>query len=346
MTRSINFSRLRIALPFPRFAVPRLALALLALAMLSAACTNSDDSTTATATATRAASALPDATVVPAPVAAIGDSEYPFTIVDSSDTEVEISTAPARVISYSPAATEILFAIGAGDLVVAADQFSDFPAATADLPKLKYSNPSPEAALAHDPDLVLMVTQQQQQVQQYRDLGMTVLSLTEAASLDGVIEDVRLLGRITDTNEQAEALADEMQQSIDAIAAAIADVDEGPRVFFELTTDLYSVGENTFVGGMISLLKGRNVAAGSTSDFPQLSAEAVIVADPEVVLLADAAFGGDPESVAARPGWDIVSAVVNDRLFAVDPDLTTRPGPRIVQGLAELARALYPDRFE
>ncbi len=117
VTRSINFSRLRIALP-----VPRLALVLVALAMLGAACTSSDDSTTATATATRAASALPDATVAPAPVAATTDTAYPLTIVDSSDTDVEISAAPTRVISYSPAATEILFAIGAGDLVVAADQ--------------------------------------------------------------------------------------------------------------------------------------------------------------------------------------------------------------------------------
>lgn len=341
MTRSINFSRWRIALP-----LSRLALAMLALAMLALACTSSDDSTTVTATSTRAASAVPDATVAPAPVAAIGDSEYPLTIVDSSETDVEISVAPTRVISYSPAATEILFAIGAGDLVVAADQFSDFPAATADLPKLEYSNPSPEAALAHDPDLVLMVAQQQQQVQQFRDLGMTVLFLTEADSLDAVIESVRLFGRITDHNQQAAALADEMQHAIDAIVTAIADVDEGPRVFFELTTDLYSVGENTFVGGMISVLKGRNIAAGSTSDFPQLSAEAVIVADPEVVLLADAAFGGDPESVAVRPGWDVVSAVINERLNVVNPDLTNRPGPRIVEGLAELARALYPDRFE
>jgi iron complex transport system substrate-binding protein len=108
---------------------------------------------------------------------------------------------------------------------------------------------------------------------------------------------------------------------------------------------LFTASPSTFIGGMISTLKGRNIAQGAVSPFPQLTAEAVIAAAPEVILLANARHGGAPEQVKARPGWAGIPAVKDNRLHPIDPDLVNRPGPRVVEGLELMARLLYPERF-
>ena len=190
-----------------------------------------------------------------------------------------------------------------------------------------------------------MASRQREQIEQFRGLGMTVMFIDSGDSLDGVFATIEQLGRITGNGEQAAALAASMRARIEAITEAIAGVEEGPRAFFELTADLYTVGPETFVGELLTLAKARNVAAGAATPFPQLSAEAIIDADPEVVLLADGEWGESLETVCARPGWDATSACVNERVHPVDGDLTSRPGPRVVEGLEEIARLLYPDRF-
>ena len=244
------------------------------------------------------------------------------------------------------AATEIVFAVGAGDRVVATDEFSYYPPEAQELPKLAYSSPDPERALTLAPDLVLMASQQREQIEQFRNLGMTVLFIDSASSLDGVFETIEQVGRITGNREQADALVASMRARIDAVTDALESVEEGPRTFFELTADLYTVGPDTFVGDVLALAKARNVATGAITPFPQLTAEAIIAADPEVVLLADGAWGESLETVCARPGWAVTSACINERVHPVDGDLTSRPGPRVVEGLEQIVRLLYPDRFE
>ena len=292
----------------------------------SAADATSEATATETATATEAAG--------------------PLVVADSDGFVLEFEAAPQRIVSYSPGVTEILFAIGAGAQVIAADEFSDYPAETVDLERVSYSEPDPERVLGLDPDLVIMATRQQEQVEQFRDLGLAVMFNREPDSIEGVLENIRTLGTVTGHEADAEALIASMEARIAAVEEAIADVTAGPRVFYELSEDLFTVAPETFVGSTLTLLKASNVAAGAETAFPQLTQEALIAANPEVVLLADAEFGATPEAVAARPGWDAVDAVINGRLYPVDPDLGNRPGPRIVDALEEVARLLYPDRFE
>ena len=269
-----------------------------------------------------------------------------LTFQDSAGTEVTLAAPPTRIVSYSPGATEILFAIGAGDRVIATDELSDFPAAVQQLEKLAYTSPDPERALALDPDLLLMAGQQREQVEQFRSLGMTVFFIEEAETVEGVLENVRLLGELTGNEERAAELITELRSRIDAVTAALDDVGQGPRVFFELTSDLYTVAPNTFVGDLLTLAKAQNIAAGAESPFPQLSAEAVVDADPEIVLLPDGELAGESlETVCARPGWDVISACTSERVHAFDGDLTSRPGPRVVDGLELIVRLLYPERF-
>ena len=345
-----TFPLFRASAPWRRGPLTLLLAATFAALLLLAACdddaadvepTNADETTDAGADHNAADSTDGDGTDGDPGAAAAFPQEYD----DATGTVVRFETAPGRIISFSPGATEILFAIGAGDRVVATDRFSDFPAETADLPKLEYSNPDPEAALAHDADLVLMATRQREQVEQFRDLGMRVIFLPEPEDIDGVYAHIELLGRLTGEGDSAAAIVGEMRERIEQVAQAVSDAEARPRVFYELSPDLYTVSPETFIGSLIALAGGENVAAGATSPFPQLSAEAVIEADPEVVLLSDHEAGESAETVAARPGWDGVSAVVTGRISPVDPDLLNRPGPRLAEGIEAVARALYPDRF-
>ena len=316
-----------------------LALFGVAFAMLAAACTTADDDNTATATAEATEEA--EATASPeAPVAA-----FPRTIVDYGGATVVVEGEPRSIVSYSPGATEVLFALGLGDRVVAVDSESDFPVETAALPQLAYRSPDPEGALAFAPDLVIMAEAQGPQVEPYRDLGMTVIFMASAQSLDQVYEQITLLGSVTAREDEAAALVAEMQRRVAAAVERVVGL-TGPRVFYELTSDLYTAAPESFPGALLAILGAQNIAAGSLSQYPQLTTEAVILADPEVVLLTDAEFGESAESVAARPGWSAVSAVVNGRIHPLDPDLVNRPGPRLAAGIEEMARLLYPDAFQ
>lgn len=312
-------------------------MALLAIALLAASACGGDDSSSATSAAA-APSTNSATTATPA-------ASFPFTLTDSGGTTVTFKEAPKRIISYSPGATEVLFAVGAGGQVVGVDKFSDYPPETATKAKLEYSKPAPEPALALQPDLVIMATRQESQVKQFRDLGMTVLLFKEPEDLKGVLDQVRTIGKLTGHPTDGERLASGMQERLDAIQKRVASVTDGPLVFYELSPDLYTAAPNTFIGALLTLLKARNVAQGATTQFPQLSAETVISANPQVVLLADggASGGQSLETVKSRPGWSNLAAVKNGRVFAVHGNVFNRPGPRVVDALEQLVGILYPD---
>jgi iron complex transport system substrate-binding protein len=299
--------------------------------LLFVACTGGD-AATATPTATK--------TAIPAPTPA------PIVVNDSDGFELTFEVEPSRIISFSPGVTEILFAIGAGDQVIAVDEWANYPPETESLERVKYIDPDPERVLALDPDLVLMATAQQPQVEQFRSLELTVMFNLEPDSIEGVLENILLLGLVSGHTEEAERLVAQMRIRIAIVEELIADVEEGPRVFYELSSDLYTAAPDTFIGGTLALLQAQNIAAGAESPFPQLTAEALIEKNPQVVLLADYVWGESLESVAARPGWDAVDAVIDQRVYGVDPDTGNRPGPRIVDSIEEIAALLYPDRFE
>jgi iron complex transport system substrate-binding protein len=285
----------------------------------------------------------PPATVTPASTPAA----FPRTVTDSTGKALRLDRAPKRVISLSPGATEALFAIGAGGQVVATDRFSDFPPEAAATEKLDYSQPSAEAVVALHPDLVIMATRQQAQVDQFRALQLPVLFMEEPKTVQAVIESIRFYGGITGHSADADALAAKMETRIAKITSQVP-AGDGPRVFYELSPQLYSAAPDSFIGSMLTLLRAQNVAKGAKTPFPQLSAEAVIASDPQVVLLADAgerSGGQSASTVAARPGWAGLAAVRSGHIYQVNPDLVNRPGPRVIDGLAALAVALYPDRF-
>lgn len=282
----------------------------------------------------------------PTTTAPAASAAFPLSVTDGSGKTVVIQKAPARIISYSPGATETLFAIGAGKTVVAVDQFSDYPAAEVSaLPRVEYSRPAPEPAIALNPDLVIFATRQEPQLEGFRAVGLTVLYLKEPTDIKGVIESVRTLGKVTNHVEGADKLASDMEKRVAAVETRMRAVTTGPTVFYEVTPDLRSVSPDSFIGGVLSLAKAQNIAAGATTAFPQISLETIIKANPEVILLGDAGASGGQTlaTVKARPGWSAISAVASGRVHELDANLFSRPGPRIVDALESLVKLLHPN---
>lgn len=280
-------------------------------------------------------------------LSACGDEEVkaPLTIEQSDGAQLRLERTPERIVSLSAHATEIFCAIGADDQLVAVELFANCPLGSKEKPELDAFQPNLEAIAGYQPDLVYVFANQDNIVQRLRDIGTPVLYLDLPTSLEGTLEQIELFGRISDHVQEAEELVRSMRQRLEAVKEKIADLEQGPRIFHELDPTYFTVGPGSFVDELYGILKAQNIAAGTGEPYPQLSAEVIIQRDPEVIILADEPAGVTAASVKERPGWATITAVKNDRICAVDPDLASRPGPRIIDLLEALGRCLYPDRF-
>ena len=253
--------------------------------------------------------------------------------------------APQRIVSLSPTHTEMLFAIGAGDQLVAVDEFSNHPAEALELPNdLSGFEPNVEAIAAYDPDLVVIGGDFTGLGDQLDELGIPWWDGPAALTLDDTYAQIEQLGAATGHVGEAAELVASMQTEIEAIVAANP-APEVPLTFYhELDPTLYSADSTTFIGEIYSLLGLRNIAdqvEGDSGGFPQLSAEFVVSADPDLIFLADTMCCGESaETVAARDGWAGLTAVQNGNVIEMDDDIASRWGPRIVEYLAAVAAAV------
>ena len=272
-------------------------------------------------------------------------TDFPLTVTRSDGRNLTIAEAPQRIASLSPAATEVLYAVGAGPQIVATDLQSDYPAEAENTTKLDAFQPNLEAIAGVEADLIIIASNQDDIVEALDRLGETVLFIEVPDTIDGVMGQVWLLARVSGHAEEGGRLAQEMKDRMRAVTDKLADVEEGPRVYHELDNTFFTVAPNSFVGDFYSLLKARNIAEGAPTAYPQLSQEEILDRDPEVIILADADAGESAQTVKARPGWGVISAVKNDRIYVVDPNIVSRPGPRVADALEQLARVLYPEKF-
>jgi iron complex transport system substrate-binding protein len=348
------------------------ALALI-LALLLSACGTSAPPTTQAPTAVPAApatvvpptEALPTAapTEVPptaAPTTAPATSTAApttaatgVTITDVAGRTVTIAATPEHLISLAPSTTEILFALGLAPKIVAADDFSDYPAEAKNLPKIGGLNAAYnfEQIVALKPDLIFAAgITAPEAIKKLEDLKLTVVVVgAEKTSFDSVFADIALVGKATGQVEQAAQVTTAMQDQLAAFKAKLATAKEKPLVYWELdATDPakpYTAGPGNFVGDMIALAGGTNIFEKAKSPFPQVSAEQVVAANPDVIILSDAAYGITVDSVLKRPGWQGIAAVKQQRVAPIDDNLVSRPGPRIIAGLEATARIIHPELF-
>ena len=272
-------------------------------------------------------------------------SAFPVEVTDSLGNAVTLEEPPQRIASLSAGHTETLFAIGAGDQVAAVDNTSDCPHVLAEFPKVDAFTPSVEQIAALEPDLVVIFYDPGDIQSSLQGLDIPVLNLATPESVQGVYDQMALLGEATGHPDDAERVAGEMREAVDDVQSRLEGVADAPAVFHEIDTNYFSAASGTFIGDLYGMLGVGNIADATGQTYPQMSAEAIIQADPDVIVLADEDAGESPETVKARPGWGSVSAVKNDRIYAIDPDIVSRPGPRLVEALRTLAGYLYPDLF-
>ena len=267
---------------------------------------------------------------------------FPVTVV-ASNGKVTVNARPSRIVSLSPTATETLFAIGAGSQVVAVDNQSDYPK-NAPQTSLSGFTPNVEAIAAYRPDLVVIAYDPKGLSGALQRLGITVLHQDGAKSFKGAYQQIRQLGLVTDHESSAVGLVTRMKAKIAAIVKRVRPTGRRLSVYHELTPDLYSATSKTFVGQVYALLGLRNIADAADSvgtDYPQLSAEYVVSASPDVIVLADTVCCGEkPSTVAARPGWDRISAVRTGSIVRIDDSIASRWGPRLVNYFRALSSAL------
>lgn len=272
------------------------------------------------------------------------DDESTSTTTTTSDVSSEEPVEePLRIVSISPTATEMLFAVGAGELVVAVDQYSYFPD-EAPVTDLDGFSPNVEAIAAFEPDIVLMQSSGDVQAA-LETLGIQVIVQNAAVSLEDTYSQILQIGDVTGRQDDASALVTQMQTEIESLLASAPDA-SGLSYFHELTPALYSVTSSTFVGAVYSLFGLENAADpadadGSAFGYPQLSDEYLIDADPDLIFLADTlCCEQNAATVGARPGWDQLSAVQNGNVIELSDDVASRWGPRIVEFIATIAEAI------
>jgi iron complex transport system substrate-binding protein len=276
-----------------------------------------------------------------------------ITLIDDLGRTVVLNGTPRRIVSTAPSLTEILFAIGAGDLVVGRDDFSNYPDAAQQVTSFGslWGGFPAEAILGMAPDLILAAEiLSPEQVQALEDLGLTVYWQANPHTFEELYENIAEVAQITGHAEEAAALTSSLRDRVQDVTRAVAGADNRPVVFYELdATDPnnpWTAGQGTFVDLIITTAGGANAAAEVTGEFPQFSLEALIEIDPDFILLGDADFGVTAQQVAARGGWSTLQAVKNGRVYPIDSNWMSVPGPRLVDGLEAVARLLHPELFE
>jgi iron complex transport system substrate-binding protein len=282
---------------------------------------------------------VPSAVATPAGSAA---APFPVTIT-AANGKVTLSKRPARIVSLSPTATETLFAIGAGRQVVAVDDQSDYPK-TAPRTTLSGYTPNVEAIAGYRPDLVVISFDPKGLSEALGRLGIPVVFHNAAATVPGAYQQVRQLGKLTGHAPQAERLVTRMKKQIGSIVGKARPRAAGIKVFHELDPTLYSVTSKTFVGRVYALFGLQNIADAASaagSDYPQLSPEYVVAANPDLIVLADTVCCAQgPRTVAARPGWSRINAVRTGSVVRLDDSIASRWGPRLVNLVRAVGTAL------
>ncbi|MEZ4605677.1 MAG: ABC transporter substrate-binding protein [Deinococcales bacterium] len=268
-------------------------------------------------------------------------SNYPLTLTDDLGREVVLEQAPQRILSMMASHTETLCALGACDLLVGRDTFSNFPPQVLELPDVGTSfGANLELIASLEPDLILM-DEASDFATSLSDLGFKVYAGVPQ-NYDDVFASFITIGQMVDRELAAEMLIQELDLCIEGIHPYL--LEEGPSVFFEIDATPYAAGDTSFIGELVARAHGQNIVT-NLGDFPQIDPEFIVASDPDIIILADAIYGESTEKLANRPGWHDLSAVKNNRIVELsseEVDITNRPGPRVGEALSILANIFFP----
>lgn len=272
------------------------------------------------------------------------------TFTDDAGRAVTISQPPQRIVSHVPSATEILFAIGAGDKVVGVSSYDDYPPEAKTKTSIgDYYNPSIEKIASVNPDLVV-TDGSSKNISQLDSLGIKYITLSPT-TIDGIMNDITLMGKVTGNQTKADSVVKDMKAQI----TAVTDKTKGaakPKVFYMFdVSDLnnpWTAGPGSFIDSMITMSGGTNIAGNATSPYVKYSIEQIVAANPDIIIVATRMGSAiiTPEQLKANPVWGKLPAIAQGKIFTINGDLVNRSGPRIVQGLQAVAAIIHPELFK
>ena len=279
---------------------------------------------------------------------------FPVTVEDAAGEKVTIGEEPEKIVSLIPSNTEIAFELGLGEQIAGVSDFDTYPAEAAAKEKIGGIEFNVEKIISLGTDLVLAhestLSSAGEGLQQMRDAGIKVLVVNDAADFESVYESIDMIGRAAGANEKAEKLIEDMKAKVQKISDKAASIKEEDRkkVLVEVAgpPEIYVTGKNTFIDEMLQVIHADN-AAGDLEGWAKMEEESIISINPGVIITTYGRYVDNvKESILQRDGWETVKAVKEKQVADVDEDLVTRSGPRITEGVEELAKAIYPDVFK
>jgi len=277
---------------------------------------------------------------------------FPIVVVDDLGRKITIQHLPQRIVSLAPSNTEILFALGLGDKIVGTTDYCDYPEAAKAKPRVAgYSNPNIEKLMSLEPDLIVAESIHERMVLPALErLGLTVI-VTSATSLDTILHDVELIGQVTGKSVTAAQLTENMRKRIEAVTEKTRNIqiEQRPRVLYVCWHNpIWTMGSDTFIDDLIWKAGGMNVFASDFKKSRAVSLEAVIDKDPQIIIISGMGTTGGLiyNSIIKEARLRDVSAIADNRVYKIsDANLIERPGPRIVDGLDEVAKYIHPEIF-
>jgi iron complex transport system substrate-binding protein len=267
----------------------------------------------------------------------------PITVTDDSGVEVTLDAPAEAIVSLAPANTEIAYAVGAGDKMVAGTSYDDYPEEAKALPKIgDFSNPNVEKIASYSPDLVLAAGGIQADLRsQLEDLGMTVY-VVDPKTYDDVIATIGNIGRLAGSDDGAAAVTAEMTAAQTEVQAKVSGLTPATTFLEIYSKPLMTAGSDTFIDDMITIAGGENVGATAGSGFPNFSTEVLVETDP-AVYIADSGSMSEPGQIEKRAGFAELTAVKDGKVYVIEDSIIARPGPRLAEGLRQLATMIHPE---
>lgn len=281
------------------------------------------------------------------------EEAFPITVTDALGNEITIDKKPERIVSLIPSNTETLFALGLNDEIVGVSNYDNYPEEALEKEKVGDMDLDIEKIISLKPDVVFAHESSshnaEEGLNQLRDAGIKVVVVHDASSFEEVYRTIDLMATATGTKEKGDEIIETMKAKIKEIEAKAKEIqpEEQVNVWVEVepAPSLYTTGKNTFIDEMLSIIRANNVA-GDQEGWVQFTEEEVVKSNPDVIVITYAEYVENAkEQVLSREAWQGVPAVKNNRVYDVHPDLVSRPGPRLVEGIEELANAIYPEVF-
>jgi iron complex transport system substrate-binding protein len=276
---------------------------------------------------------------------AAASSSAAISVVDGAGQTVTMTKPAERIVSLAPANTEIAYAVGAGAKMVAGTSYDDYPAEAKSLPKIgDFSNPSVEKIASFNPDLVLAAGGIQDKLRtKLEGLGMKVY-VVDPKTYAEVETDIKNIGTLAGTSDQAQKVVDTMVQAADEVSQKVGSLTPASTFLEIYSKPLMTAGADTFINDMITIAGGKNIGAEAGSGFPTFSTEVLVKDDPQVYI-ADSGSMAKPGDITSRPGFSGLSAVKDGKVYVVEDSLVARPGPRLADGLKQLAQMIHPEAY-